>query len=167
MQQLGSVQCPTLGSGNLRCHKLLGGVARLVAGPSPSLVPGPANRHGRLAGSQSRLVTNAKPSAAPSDLSSAPDVSSSSNLVQPAQQDASEQLLDHTALIRNLEAYDDGQSALPSTSGRVEVPHVRLITDPRELDLIGDGLPVVFGVSKNKHRPKHTAMPMGELLVSA
>lgn len=56
-------------------------------------------------------------------------------------------------LLAGLDGVDDGDEASDDALARAaasdgaEVPGTRLIVDPEELDLIGDGLPVIHGVS--------------------
>lgn len=141
MLQVGYNAPAGIGISPARGH-LPSGLARFGATQLPASAA--SSLQARLPGPQSHVVTYAKNAAQGADLS--PAVEAGILVQQPSQQDANFQFLDHNALIRNLDTYDEGQDAA-STSGRVQVPQVRLITDPRELDLIGDGLPVVFGVS--------------------
>jgi hypothetical protein len=45
-----------------------------------------------------------------------------------------------------VDAGGGGAAGARAVDGNVEVPALRVVDDPRELELIGDGLPIVHGV---------------------
>lgn len=128
-----------------------GGVVRAHASTA-STAPAPVAAHalgvirpGQIVGRQHatlRVATQASKASAPSTSASTASPAVEQAGAAPAQPG----LINHAAVVRDLNGYDMSP-AKASTSGRVDPLGSRLIYDPRELDLIGDGLPVTFGVS--------------------
>ncbi len=68
-----------------------------------------------------------------------------------------EELAQQAVRARDLHRLDvRGPAATRSGGSKVQVPSVRTVVDPAAVELIGDGLPVIRGVSIVTHTDTHT-----------